>query len=85
MLSTRLDIAFAVLIISRYSANPIKYYMIIIKKIFRYLKNILFIGFVFRRELALFSGYIDSDYARDHDTRRSISSYIFNLGSAAIS
>ena len=84
MLSTRPDIIFTVLIISRYSANFIKCYIIIVKKVFRYLKNTLFIKFIFRGELALFSGYTNSDYAGDYNTRRSTSSYIFNLGSAAI-
>jgi hypothetical protein len=42
-------------------------------------------GLVFRGELQLLSGYTDSDWAGDPDTRRFTSGYVFNLGSAAIS
>ena len=59
MLGTRPDIAYTVLVISRFSANPIKTHMNAIKRVFRYLKNTLFIGLVFRGELQLFLGYTD--------------------------
>jgi hypothetical protein len=61
MLGTRPDIAYTVSVISRFSANPIEAYINAIKRVFRYLKDTLFIGFVFRGELQLFSGYINSD------------------------
>jgi hypothetical protein len=61
ILGTRPDIAYVILVISRFSTNPIEVYINTIKRVFRYLKDILFISLVFRRELQLFSGYIDSD------------------------
>jgi hypothetical protein len=61
ILGTRPDITYIILVISRFSANPIKAYISIIKRVFRYLKDILFISLVFRREFQLFSGYIDSN------------------------
>jgi hypothetical protein len=61
MLGTRPDIAYTISVISRFSANPIKVYINTIKRVFRYLKDILFIGLVFRGEFQLFSGYINSD------------------------
>jgi len=85
MLGTRPDIAFTVLVISRYSANPIEAHIMLIKKVFYYLKDTTSIGLIFRGSLAPLIGYIDSDYASDYNTRRSTSSYVFNLGSAAIS
>jgi len=85
MLGTRPDIAFAVSVISRFSANPTKAHMEIVKRVFRYLKGTSSMGLVFRGTLQPLSGYTDSDYAGDHDIRRSTSGYIFNLGSAAIS
>jgi hypothetical protein len=39
----------------------------------------------FSGELGLLTGYADSDWAADRDTRRSTSGYIFNVGSGAIS
>ena len=73
ILGTRLDIAFAVSIISRYFANPIEAYMQFVKRVFRYLQGIIFMGLVFRKELGELTGYIDSDFARDYNTRRSTS------------
>jgi hypothetical protein len=61
MLGTRPDITYIILVISRFSANPTEVYISTIKRVFWYLKDILFIGLVFRGELQLFSGYIDSD------------------------
>jgi hypothetical protein len=85
MLGTRPDIAYAVLVISRFSANPTKTYISAVKRVFRYLKDTLFIGLVFREELQLLSGYINSDWAGDPDIYRFTSGYVFNLSSAAIS
>jgi hypothetical protein len=61
ILDTRPDIVYVILVISRFSANPIKVYISAIKRVFRYLKDILSIGLVFRGELQLLSGYINSD------------------------
>jgi hypothetical protein len=61
ILGTRPDIAYIVSVISRFSANPIEIYINTIKRVFWYLKDILFMGLVFRGELQLFSGYINSD------------------------
>jgi hypothetical protein len=61
MLGTRPDIAYTVSVISRFSANPTEAYINTIKRVFRYLKDILSIGLVFRGELQLFSGYTNSD------------------------
>ena len=40
---------------------------------------------VFVGELKSLTGYTDADWAGDHDGRRSISGYVFDVGSAAIS
>ena len=58
--------------------------MQLIKRVFRYLRGTTFIGFIFRGEIRELAGYTDSDFAGDYNTRRSISGYVFNLGSAAI-
>jgi hypothetical protein len=42
-------------------------------------------GLVFKGTIQPLSGYTDSDWAGDQNTRRSTSGYVFSLGSAAIS
>jgi hypothetical protein len=61
ILGTRPDIIYIISVISRFSANPTEIYINAIKRVFRYLKDTLFIGLVFRGELQLLSGYIESD------------------------
>jgi hypothetical protein len=85
MLGTRPHIAFTVLVISCFSANPTEAHIAAVKRVFRYLKDIVSMGLVFRRSLQPLSGYTNSDWAGDPDTRCSTSGYVFNLGSAAIS
>jgi hypothetical protein len=50
ILGIRPNIVYIVSVISRFSANPIEAYISIIKRVFRYLKDILFVGLVFRGE-----------------------------------
>jgi hypothetical protein len=51
ILGTRPDITYTILVISRFSANPTEAYISAVKRVFRYLKDILFISLVFRGEL----------------------------------
>lgn len=85
MLGTRPDLAFAVSAVSRFSSNPDKTHMRAVERILRYLHDTADMGLVFRGTLQPLSGYTDSDWAGDPDTRRSTSGYVFSLGSAAIS
>ena len=85
MLGTRPDLAFAVSMISRFSSNPTKTHMKAVKRVFRYIQGTLSMSLVFRGSIQPLVGYTDSDWARDPDTRRSTSGYVFNLGSVAVS
>jgi len=85
MLGTRPDIAFAVSVISRYASNPAETHWKAVKRILRYLKGSIDLQLTYRGSLKPLTGYTDSDWAGDHDTRRSTSRYIFNLRSGAIS
>jgi hypothetical protein len=85
MLGTRPDLTFAVSVVSRFSSNPDKTHMKAVERILRYLHDTADLGLVFRGTLQPLSGYTDSDWAGDPDTRRSTSGYVFTLGSAAIS
>lgn len=84
MLGTRPDIAYAVSLVSRYSANPTPAHWNAVIRIFRYLRGTVHYELVYKGSLEDLTGYTDSDWAGD-STRRSTSGYLFNLGSGAIS
>lgn len=85
MLGTRPDIAFAVSVVSRYGSNPTPAHWTTVKRIFRYLRGTATMELTYQGNLCSLTGYTDSDWAGDHDTRRSTSGYVFSLGSGAIS
>ena len=85
MLGTRPDIAYAVSVVSRFAAKPTQTHKATVTRIFRYLRKTVDYVLVFNGPLAALSGYSDSDWAGDHDTRKSTSGYVFNVGSAVIS
>jgi len=85
---TRLDLAYAASMVSRYMHNPRQSHWSAVKWIFWYLKGTSSIGFVFDRKMAITNdvvGYVDSNYGGDLDRRRSFSGYIFTLCNSAIS
>ena len=81
----RPDIAFAISVVIRHASNPDSLHWQAVKRIFRYLKGSLKLQLTFRGPLQVLSGYSDADWAGDHDTRRSTSGFVFNIGSGAIS
>jgi len=83
-LSTRPDITFAVVCLSKYTAEPRKIHWNAIKRIFRYLKGTIDLALCYQKDQPFLVGYSDANFATDLD-RRSISGYIFKLGGAAIS
>ena len=85
MLETRPNIAYAVSVISRYASNSNESHWKVVKRIFRYLRHFLDLRLTFISALQPLKGYIDADWASDHDTRRSTSDYVFNLRSVVIS
>jgi transposase InsO family protein len=85
MLGTRPDIAFAVSYCSRFLAKPTEAHRGAVKRIMRYLKATIDLCLVYEGEIEPLTGFTDSDWAGDRETRRSTSGYVFNLGSGAIS
>jgi hypothetical protein len=85
MLGTRPDIAYAVSVVSRYAAKPTPTHKAAVTRILRYLRKTIDYALVFKGELAVLTGYSDSDWAGDYDTRKSTSGYVFSVGSATIS
>jgi hypothetical protein len=74
---TRPDIANAVNIVSRFQQNPGPSHWTAVKRILRYVKGTLSVGLTFDGNLESKSlglcGYTDSDWAADHDRRKSTS------------
>ena len=77
---------YSVSLISKYMKKPIEIHLLVAKRILRYLQGTRDFGLIYKKgeKLELF-GFTDSDYARDHDDRRSTSSYVFMLGIGAVS
>lgn len=63
--------------------NPIEVHLLVAKRIFRYLKDIIDFGTLYKNGgNSSLIGFSDNDYARDLDDRRSAfgSMFIFNFG-----
>jgi hypothetical protein len=87
MLGTRPDIAYAVSMLSQFSANPSEKHWGAVKRVFRYLRGTSTYTLVYdgKKSVNGIHGYCDSDYAGDIQTRRSTSGYVFLSAGAAIS
>ena len=99
MLGTRPDIAYAVSTLSRYASCPGTQHVNALKHLLRYLKGTIAYGIIYSRDggsllacesdleidAKAISGYTDSDYAMDPETRRSVSGAVFLLAGGPIS
>jgi hypothetical protein len=81
MLSTRPEIAFAVIQVAKFSENPSPIHWTAVKRILRYLKGTAHYGITYTRDGSNFDvqGFVDSDWAGDTDTRRSTAGYVFTV------
>ena len=88
MVYMRLDIAFAVGVLSRHVASPGNVHMLAVKHVFRYLHGTSKYRLVFCVNDSIDSppiAYVDSDWAGDWTDRKSISGYTILLDGGAIS
>ena len=87
MVCTRPDISHAVSVVSRYMGRPGKAHWEAVKWILRYLKGTADVGLLYgvSNPGNQVVGYVDSDFAGDHDKRRSLTGYVFTLSGSAIS
>ncbi len=93
-LGTRGDIAFAVQAVSQFCTRPGPAHWTAIKRIFRYLKGSLDYGITYGRkgepstrmyyDNFRLEGYSDADWASNPVDRRSISGYVFMIGSGLV-
>jgi Reverse transcriptase (RNA-dependent DNA polymerase) len=83
---TRLDISFAVSVVSRYMHDPREGHMDVVYQILRYLKSAPGKGLIFRKNGHLnIEGYCDSDWASCSDNRKSTSGYCMFIGGNLVS
>ncbi|XP_060669446.1 uncharacterized mitochondrial protein AtMg00810-like [Ziziphus jujuba] len=81
---TRLDILYAVEVISRYMENPITIHLKVAKKILRYLRGtISFDSYYSTSDDNKLVGYSDNDWSGDIDDHKSTSGFVFYLGATA--
>ena len=90
MVCTRPDIAHAVGVLSRFMSKPGKEHWTSVKQVFRYLHGTSDYGLCYQGRPGLdrvldIRGFVDADWARDLDQRRSTSGYVFNLFGGAVS
>ena len=88
MVGTRPDIGFAVCNLSKYAQNPGQAHWDAVKRVLRYLIKTKDLGICFgqakdNRSLVPHV-YVDSDWAQDPETRRSMSGNVVMMGGAAI-
>ena len=83
-LCTRLDICYAVGIVSRYQSNPGEEHWIAVKHILKYLRRTRDYMLVYSSGSLETIGYTNSDFQRDIDSRKSTSGYVFTLNGGAI-
>ena len=77
MICTRLDICYAVGIVSRYQSNLRPEYQTVMKHIFKYLKR--------TRDYMLTYGVSNSNFMSKMDSKMSTSGYVFTIGGAVVS
>jgi len=85
MVCSRPDLSYAMSLVSRYMSNPGKEHWRAVQWIFRYLRGTADSCLKFGRTDKGLIGYVDSDYAADLDRRRSLTGYVFTVGSCAVS
>ncbi|KAJ4717199.1 Retrovirus-related Pol polyprotein from transposon TNT 1-94 [Melia azedarach] len=86
MVCSRPDLAQSVSVVSRFMGEPGKEHWQAVKRIFRYLKGTFDVGLIYGGDTqCLVTGFLDSDYAGDVDSRRSMTGYVFTLGSSVVS
>jgi len=85
MVYTRLDIAHAVGVVSRYMSNPGKQHWEAVKWIMRYLKGSSETCLTFTAGGLKLEGFVDADLAGDVDSRKSTTGYVYTLGGTVVS
>ena len=86
MVYTQLDISHAVGVLSRYMTTPCKEHWTTIKRVFRYICGTSDFSIYYHGnyEDVKVHGFINSDWAREINSRRLTSGYVFRLFGGAV-
>ena len=84
-LSTRPDICSAAIICAKFAHNPGRAHLEAAKRILRYLAGTSQFCLVYRPPKCLLTGFVDSDWAGDPDSRKSTSGYVFLVNNGPVS
>ena len=82
--NTRPDICFAVGVVSRFSNKPNETHWKTALRVLKYIVGTLNYGIFCKPTIDELSGYCDSDWAGDSDSRKSVSEYCFTIGSGPV-
>lgn len=88
MIETRLDIAFAMSVVSCFAKNPSQQHIKVVKTIMKYFKIIKILGIIYRREERgdlIIKCYSNLDCVGDNTIRKSILRSIFILNGGLVS
>ena len=84
MLCTRLDIYFAIGMVSRYWSNPSLEHWTTVKHILKYLRRTKHYMLMYGGDELILIGYTDSNFRSDKDSRKLTSENLFTLGGSAM-
>ena len=84
MLCTRPDICYAMGIVSRYQSDPREEHWIVVKHILKYLRRTRDYMLVYSSGSLETTGYTDSDFQGDINSRKSTYGYVFTLNGGVV-
>jgi hypothetical protein len=85
MVGTRPDLAYAIGVLSRFSANPKAAHLSALKRIFRYIKNTSKVGITLGGQDNELLAFADAAFGDDRATGHSTSGYVIMLGDGPVS
>ena len=85
MLCTRLDVSYALSVMSRYQSNHSKGHWVVVKNILKYMRRTKDLFLIYGDGNLFVSEYTDASFQYDRDDFKSQSSYVFTLNGGTVS
>lgn len=86
-LATTPYMTFYACLVARYIERPTELHVVAVKRILKYFKGTLSFGILYRCKTdgdLMMQGWTSSDYASDHDDRKSTTDYVFTQGLSVV-